>query len=318
LRPTRRGDAWLLSMVGLVLALVGCAPRCPESWVPREELVAEYNANADAAPRLWARAKITVTFATEDGWPVRWGSTSALAGTNGLLLLIKGDDPDGPHDFLLRGLEAGSELFRVGSSATDGVYYFAYRFGEGAGAWFGRHDLAGAPGIAELPIDPNQLLSVLGIVALPADFTRLPTVVMTMRTGPCAYVLSYLDRQPITGRILFRREVFFRWSDREQRRPFRVNLFDADGRGVMTAELKTYRTINVPGSPADRQPIMPTDIEIHWPEKKSRVHIVLSEMTAEPRGTREACRFFDERGRPRWPGRSVAIDALAETKDSSR
>jgi len=310
-------SAWVLPILGLISALIGCVARCPERWISREELVGEYNANAEAVPRLWARAKIAVAFTTGDGWPVRWGSTSALAGSNGLLLLVKGDDPDGPHDFLLRGVEAGNELFRVGSSTADGVYYFAYRLGQEAGAWFGRNELAGAPGVEEIPIDPNQLLSVLGIVALPADFTRLPTVVMTLSNDPCAYVLSYLARQPITGKILFRREVFFRWSDRQPRRPFRVNLFDGDGRRVMTAELKKYRKIQVPGLPVDRRPVMPTDIEIRWPEKKSRVHIVLSEMTAEPRGSRAACRFFDDQGRPRWPGRIVAIDAAAGMKDSS-
>ena len=38
---------------------------------------------------------------------------------------------------------------------------------------------------------------------------------------------------------------------------------------------------------------MPTDIEITWPENRSRVHILLSEMTTRPTGEPDACLFRD-------------------------
>ncbi|MHC4295649.1 MAG: hypothetical protein ACYSTL_08705, partial [Planctomycetota bacterium] len=181
---------------------------------------------------------------------------------NGLLLLSKTSDPLGPQNFVLIGYETlAIELFRVGTSADEGVYYLWHRFGEGE-AWWGKTELSAAPGIRDLPIDPIQLLSVLSICELPRDLTNIPTVMLSMTHRPgeryspnelCAYVLTYIDRQPISNRILFKREIYFTWDDTHLTRPFLVNLFDDSGERVMTARLADYREIESPdpsGAPA--------------------------------------------------------------------
>ena len=282
-----------LALAGLcwsAAALCGCPPQCPQTSVPLEALVAEYNANASAVPRLWARARMSVTLADEDGRRFTWGSASPLAAPNGLLLLSKGPDELGPHDFVLIGREtAAVELFRLGSNVDEGLYYLWYRFGDRGRAWWGRTAYAGAPGVEHLPLDPNQLLSVLSVCALPSDFTTLPTAAMTMSHDPCAYVVTYVDRQPVSEKILFRRQVYFRWSDERPRRPFRVDLLDNEGRRVMTADLDRYRAIA--GAGREPPPVMPTDIRIAWPGRGSGVHLLLSDMTAEDRWSPQATQF---------------------------
>jgi len=289
--------AWLiLAACCLGLPAAGCTPPCPKTLISMDQLVDDYNANAARAPRLWARAKI-------DGKLAGLGS---LRGINGILVLSKDSDNKlGPYDFLLRAREMEGEL-RVGSSVDEGLYYLWYGFGQKGSAWAGRLKLAGAPGVTGLLIDPNQLLAVLCICPLPADFTDAPTVAMTMDTRPehCAYVLTYIDRQPVTRRLGFRREVYFNWSHKPpagpwwkklfappptelaQPRPFMVKFFDDQGRRIMTAKLKDYKPIDTTGmeNPPTVAPVMPTDIHIDWPERNSSVHIVLSEMTARTRG----------------------------------
>ena len=315
----RRRPACILLPAVALLAAAGCQP-CPEKLVSLDQLVAEYNANADAVPRLWARAKLSVTLADADGASFTWGSTSPLAANNGLLLLAKGREKLGPHDFVLIGRETlAVELFRLGSSTAEGVYYLWFRLGDRGGAWFGRHAYAGAPGIRQMPIDPMQLLSVLGVCALPEDATRLPAVAVSMQTTPgdCAYVVTYVDRQPVTGRILFQREVYFRWSNTEPRRAYKVNLLDPAGRRVMTARLKDYRPIDVSelDDPPPAQPIMPTNIEIvsnPLPGVKvsvKRIHMVLSEMTTKDIWERQQCRFDAAR-----PGEIVPVQVDAHIR----
>jgi hypothetical protein len=124
--PSRVARVWLSPVMRTVMAaamaaalavISGCAAPCPQKLVPLETLVAEHNANARCVPRLWARVRLAVTLASEGGWTFTWGSTSPAATASGLLLLAKGDDPLGPHDFVLIGREtAAVELFRVGSS----------------------------------------------------------------------------------------------------------------------------------------------------------------------------------------------------------
>ena len=276
--------------IAAVLLSVGGCFDCPDTLVTLDELVGEYNANADAVPRLWARAKIAVSLRAEDGLEITWGSTSSMATPNGLLLLWK-RRPLGPHDFVLIGREtAAVELFRLGSNTRRGEYYFWFRFGGRGGAWWGHLDRAGAPGVRGLPIDPMQLLSVLSICRLPDDPTALPAVAMSMQNkrDDCAYVVTYIDRQAVSGRVLLMRELFFRWSDEKPRHPYKINLLDPAGRRVLTAKLSDYRPIDVSDldDPPPFDPAMPTDIEIVCHDVGGlrtavrRIHVVLSEMTA--------------------------------------
>lgn len=282
-----------LSAFLLAAALSAGCIGCPETHVSMDTLVADYNTNAGRVPRLWARAKIHLTIRDEKGRRASWGSTSPLASPNGILLLSKADDALGPHDFALIGRETlAMDLFGVGSSASEGKYYLWYSYGDRGRAWWGLHKLAGAAGIEQIPIDPNQLLSVLAVCDLPSDFTQMPTVTMRMSTNPCAYVLTCLERQAVTNRIIFTKDIYFRWDDTDLRQPFLVKLFDPSGEQVMVARLARFRPIETE-SPADPPPVMPTEIRISWPARGNKVHVLLSEMTTADKWDPQACRFLD-------------------------
>ncbi len=275
-------------LAGLSLLTAGCCVgQMPAQMLSLDALVESHNTNAGQVPHLWARARIQVSFmATLDNGaqlPVTWGSTSQLASPNGLLLMAKGPDPLGQHNFVLIGREtAAMELFRLGASLEEGVYYFWYTFGGSRGAYWGRNGRADAM-VGKIPINPHDLLAVLNVSMLPADQTTLPAVAMTMRTTPCeyAYVVTSIDRHPDTQQILFRRETLFTWSDDEPARPFEMNFFDANGLRIMTAKLSDYQPIAANPATGSSAAIMPTDIEIEWPLVKSKMHIVLSEMSTK-------------------------------------
>ena len=210
-----------------------------------------------------------------------------------------------------------TELFRLGNSAQEGVYYLWYSFGDHRRALWGRDALAGAAG-ADMPIDPMQILSVLNITPLPADFAALPTAVLTFSDGPpWSYVLTVIDRQPVTGEILCRREVRCTWDDRKQPLPYRVDLFDAAGRRVMTAELGDYQPIRAPDA-AGPPPRMPTDITMTWPEKRSRIHLVLSEMTTEATWDRTQALFEAHRPGGLTPDQILQVDQELDTRGKAK
>ena len=288
--------ALTLTLAAAMLALAGCPEPCPDRMVPLHSLVGAHNANASRVPQLWARAKVRATFENPDGgFPLVVGSVSSLAAPNGLLMLAKGDDPLGPHHFVLIVREmAGVELFRLGVSPDEGVYYFWYSFGDESAAYVGQSELAGAPGTRTLAVDPNDLLSVLGVCELPREFTQLPTVAMTMdRTpGHCAYVLNYLSHRPVTHQILITRQMRFRWSAKQPRDLTAVRFRDANGVETMTAEMSDYQTIDA-GQDVIAPGRMPTRIRITWPASDSEIRIVLSEMTTEDKWDPAICRFRD-------------------------
>ena len=265
--------AWLSAS-----AMSGCISGHPSESLTRAELVGQYNANAAAVPRLWARAKIELKLPGDKGAGLSWGSTSPLASPNGLLLLVKDPSAGRRQDFLLMGLAPGAmELFRLGSSASEGVYYLWYNYGDQGAAWWGRQEYAGAPGV-EMPLDPGDLLSVLCVTEIPTDFSRLPAAVLRMDESIPAYVLSWVAPQPLSSEIIFRREVFFNW-DGKAPRAYRVDLFDVRGRVVMTARLRDYKPVRTAADEV-QGPVMPSDIEITWPARGGRMRIVLSEMSS--------------------------------------
>jgi len=296
----------VLAVTACMFAAVGCN-RCPETMLSLKQLVANHNANARAVPRLWARAKVQITRADKKGRSFTYGSVSPLAASNALLLYQRPPkEAAAESNFVLIGRELGQQVFRMGTFLENNgcISYLWLRFGGRGGAWYTRR--GGEANIKGMPVDPTQLLAVLNICSLPADFKNLPAVALAMSKKPCAYVVTYIDRCPGSGEIRFLREIYFRWSDSEPPRPFMIKFFDASGRRVATAKLGKYKAIEIPdenddenAQPAKASPVMPTDIDItwtDWPGRKNavrRIRLVLSEMTTEDKFSPRAFRFFE-------------------------
>lgn len=263
----------------------GCIEPPPKTPpVALTQLVAEYNANAAPVTTLFAKANISINVRGEH--PFSWSTPY------GTLMLGKGPSPLGPGNFVLIGRESTIEVFRLGTNIEQNAYYLWGNFGDKGKAWIGQLNLAGAPGIKEIPIDPTQLISVLCVNELPQDLTKLPALGMTIQNvpGDYAYVVTYIDRQPISNRILFRREVYFRWSDTLPRQAYKVCLIDETGRRVMTAMLKNYKPIKMDEGYSGPASTMPSDIDIDWPGK-ARIHLMLSNMTIGRGDPAEASRL---------------------------
>jgi hypothetical protein len=130
----------------------------------------------------------------------------------------------------------------MGNSLADGLYYLWYRQDEPR-AWIGRTSLAGAPGV-DIPVNPLRLADVFTVMPLP-PLTQLPAVVQRIDTDPpCNYVLTYVQRQPISEHLLARSEYIFPWKADTPRRLARIEFLDNVGMKAMTAELSDWRSID--------------------------------------------------------------------------
>ncbi len=294
-RAPRGVIAPLILSVAAALFLTGCPPTCPTTSMSRDELVSRYNHNAAKVPRLWARARMSASFLA-NGRRINWGW--AALSPNALLIMHK-NQPSDPHDFVLIGQEAGSEIFRLGSSTSDDVYYFWYNAAGNSGGWFGLNRFAGAPGVGPLPFDPHQLAEVLAITLLPEDYTNLPTVLLTLNDrsvgDECSYVLTFVNRQNVSQRLYARREVLLNWQDNVPPRPYMMRFLDDAGRRIVVAHLDNWRPIAVEDvdNPPDQPPTMPTDIRVEWPLQDSSIRLRLSEMTTADRALPELFLFWE-------------------------
>jgi len=290
----RQTSLVLLSL--LLVAAGGCTPPIPKTQVTLGELVSEYNANASGVPMLAAYAEIDY---------IEYHDTTGLGLTlwsspNGLLRMKKGENPLAPGDMVLIGREITQQVMRVGTSMKDKTYYMWTLMPETLALW-GHLELAGAPGIRQLRIDPTGLQAVLGICQLPSDQSKTPAVTLQMDTTPgrYAYVLRYVNRQPVSNHFLQCREYRFAWGDEKPRLLEEVNFYNSLGRKVMTAEVGDYQPIDIANmkNPPDAEPVMPSDITItlfnERQQKTSAVHLKLSQMTTdEEMWDIEVCEFL--------------------------
>lgn len=255
--------------LGLCL-LAGCQP-CPDRLYTLDELAGAHNARAAEIPALRAKAEIQLTLSRPGSLPV------TVRVTSGNLLLLKDPaDPFGMQYLLLRGRELNKELFRLGSDADAGVYYFWVDAGEGAaGAWWGREAHIGKPGVA-VPFDPTQVAGVLGVLPWPIGASQPPYALLWPRrpasdwdAEPCEYAVQLLAPRPLRAGLYCRREVLL--DRRDEGHPIRrVNLYDTFSRRVMTAELSDYQPVAVvsdwadPEAPAAPGPATARRIDVRW------------------------------------------------------
>jgi len=288
---------YTITSIITIIFIAGCKKPCPEKFVSLTKLVDEYNLNARKVKTLWCRVRIRITITDEKGRSISWGSTSPLSLPNGLLCLEKMRSDPSQVNFVLIGREM-SELFRIGIDAKNDLYYLWFNVGKASGAWFGRCKYAGAPNVKAMPIDPTQLVEILSITMLPPpEPNTLPAVVMTLENEPCAYVVRYLAPQPITGHLKIWREMYFKWSDTEPRRPFRIKIYDTAGLCRVVAEVKDYKPIRQGWEYPQNAPVIPIDIHITWPaipniQPASSLHMKLSEMTLQKRFSSKVFDFF--------------------------
>ncbi|MCK5113176.1 MAG: hypothetical protein KAR11_00240 [Phycisphaerae bacterium] len=244
------------------LMLIGCPPSHPslDTLVSVDKIVAEHNRNAAKIPQLWARADITFR-EKPGGFPL---------GADGILMLNKTPGVTGVHDFALIFKKSGEELGRVGISTRESAYYMWMKVDDNPSCVWGHLALAGAEGLENIRINPVQLLSVLTVCELPSVFSQVPFVGQTISLAPPAYVLTYVERQPVSGKLLFTRRIHCTWSVTQPPRPFKVELLDNRGVVVLTAKLSNYQPIAT-GNDSDNDPeirkllpVMPTDIRLKW------------------------------------------------------
>lgn len=255
--------------------VAGCRPAHPplDTLVCVDRIIARHNRNAAKVSRLWGRAHITM----------REKAGAFPLGADGILMLNKTPGAIGPQDFVLIFKKTGEELGRIGISTRESAYYMWMKAGGDSRCLWGRLRLAGAEGIENMPIDPIQLLSVLTVCELPSAATRVPFVGQTISFDPPGYVLTYVDRQPITNKLRFTRKIYFTWSQTAPPKPFMVELLDNRGAAVLTAKLNDYKPISPAASSQGTPAVMPTDIRLTWNQTGAELNLKLYDMTTAER-----------------------------------
>jgi hypothetical protein len=226
--------------IGVLLFVAGCFPNRPEHpaayFGPTESLsqvANQINANNQQIPTLWAR----VAYFEADVREKRGDKSQFVNGSGGYLMMRH------PGEMRLRANKAGIGTVLDAGANSDDVWLVAPPADR---AWWAQRKNIGKPCMQEMPIDPLAVMDVLGVGMFDTDFLHEPAPMMRFNNDRDAYMVIWQSKATDSpNRWIARREV---WYDRRTKLPELVNLFDENGRVVVSAYLSEHQ--NVEGTTA--------------------------------------------------------------------
>jgi hypothetical protein len=241
-----------------------------------DQLVPEINANIEPLPTLWAKGDFDATIVDHDH----------RTNVNGTAYLMHAK----PQQMLFIGnADVLGEVFRMGSGVDK---YWVTVKGDTDTCWWGTFANLGRVDPSTIPVRPDLVEAVLGLDVIDTDLTRQPCPVMRFNNDQRAYMIVWSVKGP--DRWLAEKEI---WYDLDTKLPRLVNLFDANGRVVLSAYLSDHKPVDMgltgTTQPSD-VPKVATSYRMFFPESGSTLRLHLTDLRLKSQGHPNAQNFaFD-------------------------
>ena len=237
------------------------------------ELLERVNANTAKVPTLWAKGDYDASIV--DG-----GHQTDVSG-DALLMYGK------PRNLFFVGWAGPmGQVFRMGSGPAN--YWLTVK-GDTDSTWFGTFDNIDNADLRAIPVRPDLVEAVLGLDQFDRDLSQQPCPTMRFNNDQRAYMVVWNIKYP--DRWLAQKEV---WYDLETRLPRLVNLFDANGRVVLSAYLSDHQPVKIVDSatsqPADA-PMVATRYRLFFPETGSSLRLHFADLRLQSEGHPNAQNF---------------------------
>jgi hypothetical protein len=129
-----------------------------------------------------------------------------------------------------------------------------------------------------MPIRPDLVLEVLGVQAIPVDMLQEPVPQMRFNNDADAYMFTWSRKLP--DRWVIVKEI---WYDRATKLPMLVNLFDENGRIILSAYLADHQPVRTDNLPREQWPKVATLYQLMFPETGSKLRFTLKDDLAASR-----------------------------------
>lgn len=227
------------------------------------EVVAAINANNDALATLRATGHFNARFKDDSKTTPVDGEITVLYSR--------------PRSMRMRATNlAVGEVFDIGSN--DERYWVIIKPQDVM--YWGTWDQVDRMDRRRVPISPDLLLEVLPVQTIPDNFLVDPSPVMTFNNDRDAYVISW--QTMLSDRWIVRKQV---WYDRVSKLPISVLLFDPHGRVLLRAYLSKHRPVEIPGTPREQWPKIPTQYDLLFTDSGSKLLMTFDRDVALTGGT---------------------------------
>ena len=240
------------------------------------EVVEAINANNAALPTLYAKLEFEADIKDQRG-------RGTFANGDGTLLY------KAPRGMRLVGSKPFATLFEIGST-EDRYWVTMWPPNARSTMTWGEYRNLGKPcvDVTNVPIRPDLVLEVLGVGTVntnflepPAPTMRFNNVVRLDAAGGEVGAYMFVWNVPAGDRWVAQREI---WYDRVTKLPWRVSLYDVNGRAVVQARLSGHEPVELPDVPAGRWPRVARQYELFFPDTGSRMTFRLFDVAPERRG----------------------------------
>jgi hypothetical protein len=269
----------LLAAVGF--AQTGCGPRKPP---PRKgyfgptqsinEVVSRINANNQRLQTLYMNHQ----FAAEIVERTKDGKTRKTPIDGGGVIMYQAPDNlymNGRHPI-------GGQIFQIGCNPEQ--YWLGVPHEKVDTIWWGRMEHLGKPCAQPIPIRPDLLMQVLGVATIDPNLARFPAPVMRFNNDEDAYMLTWIEPESDASRFIAMKEV---WYDRKTMYPRLVNLFDREGRVLVSAYFSKHRRVKLDDVPQEQWPHVPGRYELLFTQDRSRMTIEVEDAYLRYKGAPE-------------------------------
>ncbi len=291
---------WLGVITVCCLSLIGCQPAepiVPDTLLPDaiedeqplpeySELIERYNATTKPLVRVWAAARVDLLWLDEKG-------KQKSEHGDGRFMYVA------PDKVALEVTEFGNGFW----AGSDGERYWLFSLQDQRTLFVGRLDHVdqGGNGIFPLPVNPIDLLYVLGIVPIDAD--AVPDEPAVERVAG-----HYLIEPPGLGlRMLLHPDTA---------RPVRVDILNDNGESavkcVLSEPIELERSDDIRGLTT---PIMPSVVEVYVLNEEARMTLKLKSPTTEGRRIKPNHFNLDILKKVYKPDEVVDLDAPIEADD---
>lgn len=274
----RRLASAVLPLLVFVSLLSGCAAReagIRPYYGPTEsldQLVGDVNSNVEQIPTLWAKGDFDATIVDHDH------KTSV----NGTAYLMHAR----PQEMLFVGKsDLVGEIFRMGCGPQK--YWLTVK-GDTDTCWWGTYQYLDRVDASQIPVRPDLVEAVLGLDSIDPLFTRQPCPVLRFNNDQRCYMIVWNVKIP--DRWLAQKEI---WYDVESKLPRLVNLFDPNGRVVLSAYLSDHKPVDT-GATTSRPgdvPMVATNYRLFFPDSGSSLRLHLTDIRLKSQGHPNAANF---------------------------
>jgi len=262
-------------MVGGCVQKAATTPPYFGSTETIDQLVPEINSNVEPLPTLWAKGDFTADVVDHDHHTKVSGTAYLMHARPQQMLFI------GKADVL-------GEVFRMGCGPDK--YWVTVR-GDTDTCWWGTYAYLDRVDERSIPVRPDLVEAVLGLDAIDPVLNRPPCPVMRFNNDQRAYMIVWSEQLP--DRWVAQKEI---WYDLDTKLPRLVNLFDVNGRVVLSAYLSDHKPVDMGTTstqPSDA-PKVATNYQLFFPDSGSWLRLHLTDLRLSSKGHPNAQNFaFD-------------------------